>query len=410
MKYLLKPNRSMMPKSIIPALLLSVALGCMGQGNPYLAGRAHLLKGSYDSARIYFEEALEQQPGDAEILYQLGLAHFSMNNYPAAHDAFYNTEVRKKGMGSFYLAKTEMKLSHPEQALKYLRIHLDSRYKKEEAEILLDEDLSALEAHPEWQQLWEEKRWYSQGDETFQEALFLKENGQQLEAINLLNKLEKQGYERSKVQFEKASIYAELGNKKAAQSALRDATKSDVRNLDAFQELARYQAENGDFKDAISGLNRVIRQDPSRFEAYCQRAEARSASGDLQGALEDMELYLTYFPADDKAMYQKGLIQHDHGKYLDAIQLFNRALELNAGEADYYYARGITYAITGTTRYAEKDFSMALDLDPLNGEIWFEKARVSDRLGKRSDACHCFEKAFQYGIYEARDYLDKHCN
>jgi len=400
----------MKPKRIIPVLLLSVALVCMGQGNPYLAGRAHLLQGYYDSARICFEEALDQHPGDAEILYQMGLAHFSMKNYPAAHDAFYQAEVRKKGMASYHLAKTEMKLSHPEQALKYLRIHLDSRYKKEEAEILLDEDLSALDVYPEWQQLWEEKRWYSSADETFQEALFLKKNGQQLEAINLLNKLEKQGYERSKVQTEKAAIYAVLGNKKAARSALRDATKSDVRNLDAFQELARYQVEEGNYKDAINGLNRVIRQDPARFDAYCQRADARSASGDLSGALEDMELYLTYFPADDQAIYQKGRIQFEHGKYLDAIQLFNRALELNAGEADYYYARGVTYAATGTTRYAEKDLSMALDLDPLNGEIWFEKAKVSDRLGNRSDACHCFEKAYQYGIYEAREYLDQHCN
>ncbi len=395
---------------IIPALLLFVAMDCMGQINPYLAGRARLLQGSYDSACIYFEAALEKTPGDAEILYQLGLAQFLLKNYPAARDAFYNVEVRKKGMGSFYLAKTEMKLSHPEQALKYLKVHLDSKYRKDEAEILLDEDLALLEGEPGWQPLWEEKKWYSSADETLQEALFLKNNGQQLEAINLLNKLEKQGYERSRVQLEKASIYAELGNRRASQSALTDATRSDVRNLDAFQELARYQLEDGDYKGAISGLNRVIRQDPARFDAYFQRAEARSASGDFQGALEDMGIYLSYFPGDDKAMYQKGLIQYEHGRYLDAIQAFNRALDLNSGEPAYYYARGRTYAATGTTRYAEKDFSMALDLDPLNGKIWFEKAKVSDRLGNRSDACHCYEKAFQYGIYEAREYLEQHCN
>ena len=73
-------------------------------------------------------------------------------------------------MGSFYLAKTEVKLNHPEQALKYLRIHLSSRYKKNEEEILLDEDLSALEGTSGWQQLWNEKKWFSNEDKEFQEA------------------------------------------------------------------------------------------------------------------------------------------------------------------------------------------------------------------------------------------------
>jgi hypothetical protein len=53
---------------------------------------------------------------------------------------------------------------------------------------------------------------------------------------------------------------------------------------------------------------------------------------------------------------------------------------------------------------------MALDLDPLNGETWFEKGKVAARLGKVSMACHCYQKAFQYGVYEAREYLDTNCN
>ena len=399
-----------MPKKIVTAIMLILSVTCIGQVDPYLAGRAKMVEGSYDSARFFLEKALEDKPGDTEILYYLGLTQYSLKNFPAAHEAFYDVEIRRKGMGSYYLAKTEARLGHPEQALKYLQVHLSSRYKRDEAEIMLDEDLSTLQDLPGWQSLWEEKKWYSAGDTDFQEAMFLKKNGEQLEAINLLNKLEKQGYERSRVQSEKAEIYAELDNHKAARSELRSAVRSDVRNLDAAQKLALYQVEDGDIEDAISGLNRVIRQDPARFDAYCQRAEARSADGDLQGAMEDMAIYLTYFPEDDEAIYRKGMIQYENGKYLDAIQSFNRALNLNKGKAAYYYARGMTYASTGTTRYAEMDLSMALDLDPFNGQIWFEKAKLSDRLGKRSVACHCYEKAFQYGIFEAGEYLDRNCN
>ncbi len=398
-----------MHKWVLLAALLITTLPGYGQVEPYLMGRASMNLEQYESAVIHLREALHQDPGDVEILYHLGISYFETADYPAARNAFHETEKRRKGMGSFYLAKTDVRLNHPEQALKYLRIHLSSRYKVAEKDILLDEDLSKLESEPGWQALWNERRWYNSRDIEFQEAMFLKENGNTLEAINLLNKLEKQGYQRSRVQAEKAAIYAGLGNMKAARSGIRSSVKSDVRNLDALQLLAVYQVEDASSEEAVIGLSRVIRQDPARFDAYIQRAEARSLAGNLAGALEDMDLYLTYFPADDDAMYRKGKIEYSHGKYLNAIQSFNSALDLNKSKASYYFSRGLTYAATGTTRYAEKDMSMALDLDPYNGEIWFEKGALSEKLGNRTGACHCYQKALQYGIYEAGDFLDQNC-
>jgi len=409
MRYLLKPNKRVIRLGTVPALLLFVTVMGFGQSDPYLSGRACMASESYDSALIHLEQALQQNPGQTELYYQLGLTYFTLQNYPEARDAFYETEKRRKGMGSFYLAKSEIKLNHPQQALKYLRIHLSSRYKRSESEILLDEDISTLDGLPGWQQLWNEKRWYTTRDKEFQDAMFLKNQGEYLEAINQLNTLEKQGYRKSMVLSEKGLIYQELGNMKASRSALKSAVKSDVRNLDALQQLAVLQAADGDAEEAVEGLSRVIRQDPARFEAYLLRAEASSQAGDLSGALTDTELYLTYFPADDSAIYRQGLIQLQHGKYLDAIQSFNRSLALNKGEADYYFARGRTYAATGTTRYAEKDMSMALDLDPLNGEIWFEKGKLAEQLGNGSSACHCYQKAFQYGIFEAGELINKRC-
>jgi tetratricopeptide (TPR) repeat protein len=379
------------------------------QAIPYLEGRACMSEERYDLAITHLNEALKQDPGETEIYYQLGLCQFALKNYPAARESFYETEKRRKAMGSFYLAKCEVKLNHPELALNYLKIHLSSRYKKPESEILLDEDLSTLELLPGWKQLWEEKRWYSSGDKEFQEAMFLKDQDDYLEAINILNKLEKQGYKRTLVLTEKATIYEKLGNEKAAFSALKSAVKSDVRNLDATQQLAIFQVNDGDIEEAIASLNRVIRQDPARFDAYLQRAEALSLSGDLDKAMEDMNLYLKYFPSNDEAIYRKGMIQYENGSYLNAIQSFNEALKLEQGKAEYYFARGKTYASTGTIRYADKDMSMALDLDPLNGEIWYEKGLVSEKLGDLTAACHCYSKAFQYGIFEARDLLDSNC-
>lgn len=391
-------------------MLLFISIAGFGQNDHYLSGRALMHVESYDSALYHLEQALAQDPGSTELYYQLGITYFTLNRYPDARDAFYEAEKRRKGLGSFYLCKSEVRLNHPQQALKYLRIHLGSRYKMPESEILLDEDISTLEGSPGWQELWNEKRWYNSRDKIFQDAMFLKSQGDFLEAINQLNALEKQGYKKSIVLSEKAAIYGELGNMKAARSTLKSAVKSDARNLDAIQQLAVLQAADGDNEEALEGLDRVLRQDPARFEAYLHRAEARSQLGDMEGAMSDMDLYLNYFPENDSAFYKKGLIQFQHGSYLNAIQSFNKSLALNSGVAAYYFARGRTYAVTGTTRYAAKDMSMALDLDPLNGEIWFEKGKLNEALGTMESACNCYHKAFQYGIYEAGELINKTCN
>lgn len=399
-----------MKKWIISALMLLLVIPGWGEVDPYLAGRAYMIQEKYDSALVFLKQANDKEPGESSILMNLGLCYFHMHNFPAAWETFYEAEKRREGFGSLYLAKTEVKLNHPELALKYLRIHLSSRYRIPEEEILLDPDLSQLEGSPGWQQLWNEKEWYNQADKDLQEARFLKENGDALEAINILNKLEKQKYQRTLVFTEKSEVYAMLGNDKAARSALRSAVQSDLRNLDAVIRLAAVQIENGETDEAIKGLNRVIRQEPDRFEAYLLRASGWNKSGNLNGALKDLDLYLSYFPNQHSVIYQRGIILYENGKFLDAIQSFNKALEMENGVADYYFARGRTYASTGTTRYAEKDMSMALDLDPYNGEIWFEKGKLSQKLGDSSSACLCFKKAYQYGVYEAGELRDKLCN
>lgn len=399
-----------MKKWMILLIMFVSAVPGHGEVNLYLAGRACMIQEKYDSALVHLNQALELEPGNTDILMNVGLCHFKINQNPEAKKAFYEANKRRQGLGSLFLARTEVRLNHPELALKYLKEHLESRYRIAEKDILLDPELSQLERSPDWQQLWNEKEWYSGSDKEFQEALFLKENGDALESINILNKLEKQNYQRTLVYSEKAEVYYMLGNEKAARSALRSAIKSDVRNLDAVMRLASLQVESGNMEEALTGLNRVIRQEPDRFDAYLLRAEARSKSGKLTEALEDLDLYLSYLPAQHEVIYQRGLILYEHRRYLDAIHSFNRALEMDKGNANYYFARGRTYASTGTTRYAERDMSMALDLDPYNGEIWFEKGKLSNKLGDVSAACHCFKKAYQYGVLEAGEFIDQSCN
>jgi cytochrome c-type biogenesis protein CcmH/NrfG len=104
MRYLLKPNRMARHRFLLFCLLLIIPGTGFAQSDPYLLGRASMLNGSLDSALNFLEEALQENPGDADLHYHLGEVYFGLQNYPAARDAFYECEKRRKGKGSFYLA------------------------------------------------------------------------------------------------------------------------------------------------------------------------------------------------------------------------------------------------------------------------------------------------------------------
>ena len=239
--------------------------------------------------------------------------------------------------------------------------------------------------------------------------MYLKDNGEELEAINRLRSLDKKGYKRSQVNQQLAELYLKSGNKKAALDALDQSISSDTRNIEALKLRIDLLVEEGKYEEAKEDCTRLLRQSPDAFDYYLVAGRIYSHLDDFDAAVSSVHTYLDLYPGSHNAYNALGEIQFNHNKYLDALGSFNKALELDKGTAAYYYNRGRTYAATRTYRYAEKDFSMALDLDPRDPEIWFAKGLTDLELGNTYTACFDFRKAFQYGKYEARDYIDRHC-
>ena len=73
-----------MKKWMILAIMIVTAVPGRGEVDPYLAGRACMIQKKYDSALVYLNGALEEEPGNTDILMNLGLCHFRMNQNPSA--------------------------------------------------------------------------------------------------------------------------------------------------------------------------------------------------------------------------------------------------------------------------------------------------------------------------------------
>jgi tetratricopeptide (TPR) repeat protein len=375
----------------------------------YLKARSLMQIEKYDSALHYLQLAIKENPGNVDAMYHRGLCNFHLNRYDHAIADFLYVNKRRGGMGSLMLAKTEARLKHNELAVKYLREHLSSHYKVPEKEILLDQDITGLESSIAWKSLWREREWYTASDQDLQDILYMKSKGEYLEAINRLNALDKKRYKKTLVNQHLAEIYLSLDNLKAAAEALDKSISADTRNMEAIKLRIDLHIQKGDFEKAAKDCDRLLRQSPDEFEYYLVSGRINSGVGEYEKALKTVNLYLRYYPHSDKAYSELGLIHYNHGKYLEALKSFNRALSINVGNATYYFNRGRAYAAAKTYNYAVRDFSMALDLDPSDPEIWYNKGLADLEIGNRTSACFSFKKAFQFGKFEASEYIQKIC-
>ncbi len=381
-----------------------------GQNDPLLRSGSLMSVGKYDSAAQILSMAIVNQPGNTDLYYNRGICNFKLKRYDKALGDFLFVNKRSSGKASLMLAKTEARLNHPELAVKYLRQHLTSYYKQSESDLLLDEDLQLLEKTDSWKNLWREKEWYSAYDRELQEIEYLMSNRENLEAINRLNELDGTGFKKTIVNQYLAELYLVSGNEKAAMDAINRSIAANGRNTEALKIRIELNTLAENFEKAAADCDQLLRQDPVEFEYYLTSGKLLSKTGKYDQALKRVGTYLELFPGSHNAFNTQGEIHFENGQFLDALKSFNKALEEESGNADYFYNRGRTYAATGTYRYAEKDFSMALDLDPLNPETWFEKGIADLELGNEQTACFDFKKAFRYGKYEAKDFIDRLCN
>jgi len=396
--------------TIILALFLFQQAASQKGTDPYLEARALMQKEQFDAAVALLHQAVEKQPGNLDYIFQRGVCFFNLKQYDQALSDFLHVNKRTTGKGALMLAKTEARLHHPELAMKYLREHLGSYYKLPEKEILLDKDLDLLSETPGWNALWKEREWYSEDDRKLQEAEYLKKNGDYLEAINLLRELDGKGFKRSAVNQNLAEIYTILNNPKAAEDALDKALSVSPGNPEALKMRIDLSIASENYGQAVKDCNILLRQAPETFDYYLVSGRLYSKLDNYERALEQVSLYLDLFPDSAPAMNVLGTIHYQEGKYLDALRTFNQLIEMEKGEPEYFFNRGKTYAAAHTYTYAARDFSMALDLDPKNPDTWFEKGLAELELDDLKSACFSFRKAFQYGKYEASEYLNKYCN
>ncbi len=378
------------------------------QESLYLKGMASFQQRDFPQAVQSFTGVLKTSPENIDALQKRGEAFFCMGNYDEALSDFRSANSKKNNYSSFWISKCFAEKGEAQNALEALADHLNSPYKLTKKEILLDPSFRKIENTRAWRSFWK-KDWYKPYENEKAEAEFLIRQEKPNEAIEKLNILLNQKDDDASLYFLRSKAYAQLGmyNKSLADLNLA-VSKAPSENTYREERIALYLKMKRD-EDALNDYAEMIKTSPEEFELYLKRAGLLLNMHDYRYAMRDVNTYLGYFKEDEKALYLGGKISYESGDYYNAVKYFNQVLKKDQTKDIYFIARGDTYTKLHTWEYAANDYSMALDLNPDNPEVYISRGIVRLKEKKNKKACYDFDKAFKMGEKKALDYLQKYC-
>lgn len=197
-----------------------------------------------------------------------------------------------------------------------------------------------------------------------------------------------------------------------------------VRGLNALSEVmdAEFYFFKGEehrlhdeYKLAISYYERALQIDPEHEEslfwvAYCYVDKKEGIGNDLELSETDMakkafsslqKLIGILEKKDhiwwgDSAVYNNlGCAQYLLGLYEEAIENYEKAIELNPDDASAYYNLGIALYQLGLHKEAIKNYKKAIELNPDNGDYYFNLGFAQRELGLNEEEIENFKKAIK---------------
>ncbi|HMO33021.1 MAG TPA: tetratricopeptide repeat protein [Lacibacter sp.] len=109
---------------------------------------------------------------------------------------------------------------------------------------------------------------------------------------------------------------------------------------------------------ALRDYDRALQLDTSLAEARLQRGITRARLNDHSGAVADF----SRLPEQETALFYRGVSLYELKQYPASIRDLSRVLELNPGNSDAWYNRGLAHAFNKETEKACTDFRRAQEL------------------------------------------------
>ena len=151
--------------------------------------------------------------------------------------------------------------------------------------------------------------------------------------------------------------------------------------------------------------DKAIKKDPGDGEGYYKRGLVKSSFGEYAEAIEDFNKAVELKSHLASNYFNRGKAQFNLGKYTEAVEDFDKAINRKQGAtlqgadfAEAYYNRGRANYELGNHKKALENFDKAIELKDDFAEVYHNRGRAKHRLGKSEEAVADFSKAIGYRL------------
>ena len=187
-------------------------------------------------------------------------------------------------------------------------------------------------------------------------------------------------------------------------------------NGDRYRLTARIEADPDDIAEKIDRM----RKSQESMESARRLSEVNDASLErmrqMQDEMENLQSNLVKLNQDLSSntellnawgLFEKGAQLRQSGKATEAIDVLTQAVADNPS-AVTYHERGMAYMELGKYREALEDFNEALNMEPNYRGALFGRGRAYWAIGRKDDAVADMRKAAELGQGKAKKWLKKH--
>jgi len=337
-----------------------------------------------------------------------GEAFLSTGSYRQAEDDFLKAEGLQKNSGSLNLARLYALQGKVDPSIDYLKQHLVSDRRKREKDIISDPSFQRIENTPQWRQLWKSD-WYPDIEKSLSELEFSLKTGRFDEAESLLKDI-RYSYRGTRDELYAKALY-EYSTGKIDESArtIAELVANNDQDMEALYLLADIQDDKQNYSGAIQTLTKMISLEVPDPEIFYRRASLYLKTGEFVKATYDIERHLKIIPEDKKGIRLAGKIASASGDNLKALEYFSSNIRLHPGDPECFIDRAGSYFVARSWQYSISDYSMALDLDPLNPASWYNKGIALINSGKSEEGCSDLRRSLRLGEKRAAESINRYC-
>jgi len=87
-------------------------------------------------------------------------------------------------------------------------------------------------------------------------------------------------------------------------------------------------------------------------------------------------------PKEAQTYYAEGFTLYKQGKYLDALEKFDKASQIDPNFADAWYNKAVTLSTLGRYEEAIQSYDKVISIDPNHTKAWWNKGVILSKIGR----------------------------